>query len=165
MPLTLVAPRVPIAAVPQHLATVDSCLQAWPRPSEPLFQALRVGLAEMPTHKQYEKNTGTCRTRAFGLDVKTFNMYPVVTNVFLPQSSLGGEEPSLHRLVPLGAAQPPPGKASHGAGSNLAFPCASAHQPAKSCSCRPCRRCGAGPSRGFIRLAEARRHLLIIGSY
>lgn len=170
MPLTSVAPRVPVTAVPQHLATADGCLQAWPRPSEPLFQALQVELTEMPMSKQYKKYRGTCRTRAFGLDVETFNMSsPVVASVSWPQSSLGGEEPSLRRFVPLGAAQPPPGKASHGVGSNPAFPRASAHHPAKSCSCRPCRRRGAGhgagPPRGFIHLEEARRHLLIIGSY
>lgn len=116
MPLTSVAPLIPVTAVPRHLATAEGCFQGWPRPPESLSRALQVELTKMPMQKRYKRNLGACRMRAFSVDVKIFNIFLIITNVSFPRSGLGGEEPSLRHLVPLGAAQPPTGKALHGVG-------------------------------------------------
>jgi len=135
--LTSAAPRILVTVVPRHLAPAEGCFHGWPRPSAPLSRALQGEVPEMPTQKQYKHNLGTQRMRTFSLGVKIFNIFQIITNVSFPRSSLGGEEPSPHHPMQLGAAQSPTGKAPHGVGSSPTFPRASAHHPTKSSTCCP----------------------------
>lgn len=76
----------------------------------------------MPAQKRYEQNLGTRRMRAFSSGVEIFETVLIIANVSFPQSSWGGEDSSLHHLLPAGAAHSPMGKAPHGGGVKPSIP-------------------------------------------